>query len=161
MVHLSGGTVALVGAIMLGPRIGRFRPNLKVDKPISGHSIPLVALGALILIFGFMAFNGGSKGSITNPGDGVVVARAVLTTLIACCIGGGVVLFIYKLHPDGVWSLSKMINGSLVGMVSICAGADRYYPWAACVISGIAGCCYVIVSKLMVRFKVGISFYGT
>ncbi|XP_023345641.1 putative ammonium transporter 1 [Eurytemora carolleeae] len=135
MVHLSGGIVALVGAIMLGPRIGRFRPNLKVDKPISGHSIPLVALGALILIFGFMAFNGGSKGSITNPGDGVVVARAVLTTLIACCIGGGVVLFIYKLHPDGVWSLTKVITYFLM-------------------VSGIAGCCYVIVSKLMVRFKI-------
>ena len=50
------------------------------------------------------------QGSITNPGDGVVVARAMLITLIAGCVGGGVVLFIYKLHPDGVWSLTKVIN---------------------------------------------------
>ena len=54
------------------------------------------------------------QGSITNPGDGVVVARAVLTTLIACCIGGGVVLFIFKLHPNGVWSLTKVINYFLI-----------------------------------------------
>ena len=79
VVHLSGGIVALVGAIMLGPRIGRFRQGTKVsydvfcwsgfqlkfkgedDPAISGHSIPLISLGAFILIFGFFAFNGGSQ----------------------------------------------------------------------------------------------------
>jgi Amt family ammonium transporter len=77
VVHLSGGTVALVGAIMLGPRIGRFRPGLKGnDSPgIVGHSIPLVSLGAFILVFGFFAFNGGSQASISVAGDGELVTQ--------------------------------------------------------------------------------------
>ena len=58
VVHLSGGVVALVGAIMLGPRIGRFQVK---DEAFIAHSIPLVSLGAFILIFGFFAFNGGSQ----------------------------------------------------------------------------------------------------
>lgn len=78
MVHLSGGVVALVGAIMLGPRIGRFQVK---DEAFIAHSIPLVSLGAFILIFGFFAFNGGSQASITSPGDGEIVAKAVVNTL--------------------------------------------------------------------------------
>jgi len=70
--------VALVGAIMLGPRIGRFQVK---DEAFIAHSIPLVSLGAFILIFGFFAFNGGSQASITSPGDGEIVAKAVVNTL--------------------------------------------------------------------------------
>ena len=67
VVHLAGGTCALVGAIILGPRIDRF-----VDENsmyVSGHNIPHVALGGFILVAGFMAFNGGSQASINAPGN--------------------------------------------------------------------------------------------
>ena len=62
VVHLLGGTAALVGAAFLGPRIGRFHLAKKdVHVDLKGHSVPLAALGAFILIFGFFAFNGGSQ----------------------------------------------------------------------------------------------------
>ena len=97
MVHLSGGSVALVGALMLGPRIGRFTDKVEGKHSIFhllifflltqgkaemlAHSIPLVSLGAFILIFGFFAFNGGSRASITSQGDGGAVSKAVVSTL--------------------------------------------------------------------------------
>ena len=98
--------MALVGALMLGPRMGRFTVKvIRLVRPLSGdfisfqvnflifliltkgkaemlaHSIPLVSLGAFILIFGFFAFNGGSQASITSAGDGGAVSRAVVSTL--------------------------------------------------------------------------------
>ena len=66
VVHLAGGTCALVGAIILGPRLDRF--NNENNIYVSGHNIPHVALGGFLLVAGFMAFNGGSQASITAPG---------------------------------------------------------------------------------------------
>ena len=80
------------------------------------HSIPLVSLGAFILIFGFFAFNGGSQASITSPGDGEAVSRAVVNTLVSCCVAGTTVLFLNKVVPGGKWSLLKVINGCLIGL---------------------------------------------
>ena len=121
VVHLSGGVVALVGAIMLGPRIGRFHPNLNgQDSPgIVGHSVPLVSLGAFILLFGFFAFNGGSQASISAEGDGEAVARAVVSTLVGAASGGLVVLLLVKVLPGGKWSLLKLINGMLAGLLYV------------------------------------------
>ena len=66
VVHLAGGTCALVGATILGPRLDRF--NNENNMYVSGHNIPHVALGGFILVAGFMAFNGGSQASITKAG---------------------------------------------------------------------------------------------
>ena len=66
VVHLAGGVSALVGAIILGPRIDRFKDEESMY--LSGHNIPHVALGGFILVAGFMAFNGGSQASINAPG---------------------------------------------------------------------------------------------
>ena len=101
------------------------------DPSISGHSIPLLSLGAFILIFAFFAFNGGSQVlffllfqferflsrqlSVSNRGDSVVIARAVVNTLIGCCMGGFVVLLLNKILPKGKWSIVKLINGCLSG----------------------------------------------
>ena len=118
------------------------------------HSIPLVSLGAFILVFGFFAFNGGSQASITAPGDGIAVSKAVVNTLVACCVAGTTVLFLHKIIPGGKWSLLKIINGCLIGMVSICAGCDGYYPWAAALVSAMAGVLYVFLSRLLLRLGV-------
>ena len=79
------------------------------------HSIPLVSLGAFILIFGFFAFNGGSRAKISEPDDGAVVALAIVNTLLGCIGGGLAVLFIIKLFRGGKWSLIQLINGCLSG----------------------------------------------
>lgn len=154
VVHLAGGTCAFIGAFILGPRIDRFLD--KKSTYISGHSIPHVSLGGFILIFGFMAFNGGSQTSISQPGDGAIVGTAIISTLVACGTSGIVVLLIWKVHPsgDGKWSLGKIINGCLAGMVSVCAGCDGYYPWAAALVSAIAGGVYITISLLLVKLKI-------
>ncbi len=141
----------LTGATVLGPRIDRFRG--KDTTYIAGHSIPLVTLGGFILVMGFMAFNGGSQGSISHVGDGESVGRAVVSTLVSCATGGAVVLIEYKLL-GGTWSLARIVNGCLTGMVSVAGGCDGYSPWMAVVIAAIAGNLYLGISKLMVKIKV-------
>lgn len=64
-------------------------------------------------------------------------------------------MIVWKLHPaGGKWSLSRIINGCLAGMVSICAGCDGYYPWMSALVGSIAGLIYIILSLLMVRLKI-------
>lgn len=144
IVHMTGGTVALVGAIMLGPRASRKRnPNF---EPIAPHSTPLVALGGMILIFGFFAFNGGSVLAILDNGDvadttgatGALVALA-MTNTVAAATGGGLAAVLISKISTGDLSLMRLINGALAGMVAICAGADVVWPWAAFVIGLIGG----------------------
>lgn len=116
----------LSGAIMLGPRLDRFPKIQPTDseKPaaaaprantISGHSMPLVSLGGFILITGFMAFNGGSQGSVSRPGDGDAIGRAILATMVACGSSGMVVLLTNKFFVGGTWSLPAIINGCVTG----------------------------------------------
>ena len=71
----------LSGAIILGPRIDRFKD--KDSTFIAGHSIPHISLGGFILIFGFMAFNAGSQGTMSQKGDGEAIAAACLSTLVS------------------------------------------------------------------------------
>ena len=120
---------------MLGPRLDRF-PKIHPNdsgappskpaavasatrppraNPISGHSMPLVSLGGFILITGFMAFNGGSQGSISRPGDGDAVGRAILATMVACGSSGMVVLLTNKFLVGGTWSLPAIVNGCITG----------------------------------------------
>jgi Amt family ammonium transporter len=74
---------------------------------------------------------------------------------VACGSGGITVLFVWKFHPTGgKWSLSKIINGCLAGMVSVCAGCNAYYPWIASGIASVAGVVYVSLSLLMVKLKI-------
>ena len=79
----------------------------------------------------------------------------MVATLIACGTGGLVVLFIWKLLPQGrVWSLAKFINGCLAGMVTVCAGCNEFYPWIACLVASVGGFVYLLVSDLMVRMRI-------
>ena len=119
---------------MLGPRLDRFPKIHPTDSasslskpaaaataraqkvnPISGHSMPLVSLGGFILITGFMAFNGGSQGSVSRPGDGDAIGRAILATMVACGSSGMVVLLTNKFFVGGTWSLPAIINGCITG----------------------------------------------
>ncbi|XP_078670890.1 putative ammonium transporter 1 [Branchiostoma floridae x Branchiostoma belcheri] len=151
VVHIVGGTAALAGATVVGPRIGRFQYGKPVQ--ISGHTVPLAALGAFILFFGFLAFNGGSQGSISSPGDGVIVALAITNTVISGSSAGLIAMVIKRvgLLGDLHWSLLTTLNGALTGMVAICAGCNNVYPWAACIIGVVAGVAYCGWSQLILK----------
>jgi ammonium transporter, Amt family len=84
IVHMTGGVAALVGAAFLGPRIGKFDPKTGKARAIPGHSMPLAALGTLLLFFGWFGFNGGSVLEL----DGEAIAAVIVTTALAGGAGG-------------------------------------------------------------------------
>lgn len=132
VVHSVGGWLALAGAIMLGPRVGKYGPNGK-PKAILGHNIPLAALGVFILWFGWFGFNAGS----TTTGDGSVGYIAVTTNLAAAAgaILAMVTSWVVLKKPD----VSMALNGALAGLVSITAPCDAVSPLAAVIIGGAGG----------------------
>ncbi len=127
-VHMVGGVAALVGAKMLGPRIGKYSKTGK-SRAIPGHSLTLGALGVFILWFCWFGFNGGSTVSMT---DGAIesAANIFVTTNIAAAAAAAVVMVItwirYK-KPD----VSMTLNGALAGLVAITAGCDVVSPVGA------------------------------
>jgi Amt family ammonium transporter len=116
VVHAVGGITALVGAWMLGPRIGRFNKDGSPNA-ISGHSMPLAMLGVFILWFGWYGFNAGSALGMTDPG---LVARIAATTTLSACAGSLTAMFLAWVKygkPD----LTLALNGALAGLVGITA----------------------------------------
>ena len=151
VVHMVGGTAGLLGTLALKPR-----NDQRVDgEPMRlfGHTVPLMCLGGFILIFGFFAFNGGSQASITQPGDGAVIGKILVNTMISGSSGGLVVVLIYFIKTKK-FTLVGCINGFLTGMVSICAGCDAVEPWAAFIIGLIGGATFVVYSEGV--FKLGV-----
>jgi Amt family ammonium transporter len=136
-VHMVGGVSALVGAKILGPRIGKYDKNGK-PKAIPGHSLTLGALGVFILWFCWFGFNGGSTVSAT--GDDVLssMSSIFVTTNMAAAVSSITVMCLtwirYK-KPD----VSMTLNGSLAGLVAITAGCDYVSPLGAAIIGMIAG----------------------
>lgn len=137
VVHSVGGWMALAGAIVLGPRIGKYGPDGK-PKAIMGHNIPLAALGVFILWFGWFGFNAGS----TTVGDGSI-GRIAVTTNIAAAVGAIAAMFtawiIFK-KPDA----SMTLNGALAGLVGVTAGCATVTPFGALWIGGVAGVLVVL-----------------
>ena len=135
-VHLVGGVAALVGAIFVGPRLGKYSPDGK-SRAIPGHSIPLGALGVFILWFCWFGFNGGSTLSVTG-GNAAVAGKVFFNTNLCAAISTVTVMIAswikYK-KPD----VSLTLNGSLAGLVAVTASCDIINPWAAAVIGIIAG----------------------
>lgn len=135
-VHMVGGLCSLVGAAMLGPRIGKYGKDGK-PKAIPGHSITLGALGVFILWFCWFGFNGGSTVSMTD-GSAELAGKIFFNTNLAAAAATVAVMIItwirYK-KPD----VSMTLNGSLAGLVAITAGCDAVEPWAAAIIGIIAG----------------------
>ncbi len=137
VVHSIGGWLALAGALVLGPRIGKYGPDGK-PRAIPGHNISLAALGVFILWFGWFGFNPGS----TTLGDGNL-GRIAVTTNMSAAAGAIAALFtawmIYK-KPDG----SMALNGALAGLVAITAPCATVSPIGALFIGLIAGALVVL-----------------
>eukprot|EP00090_Calanus_glacialis_P008846 TRINITY_DN1716_c0_g1_i2.p1 TRINITY_DN1716_c0_g1~~TRINITY_DN1716_c0_g1_i2.p1 ORF type:complete len:555 (-),score=145.72 TRINITY_DN1716_c0_g1_i2:254-1918(-) len=152
VVHLMGGSCAIVGCYFMGARRGRFnKKGDPIDMP--GHSVPLAGLGGFILIFGFLAFNGGSQAQIAHEGDGDVVALAIVNTILGASTGGLVVLFINKFMFKQPWSFLMCLNGALAGMVSLCGGCNLYEPWAALIVGALGGIGFIVVHFAMLRLQ--------
>ena len=142
VVHSIGGWLALAGAIVLGPRIGKYGPDGK-PKAILGHNIPLAALGVFILWFGWFGFNPGS----TTSGDGSIGYIAVTTNLSAAAgaIVAMTISWVIMKKPDA----SMALNGALAGLVSITAPCDGVTP-AGAIIIGIVGGALVVFTVLFI-----------
>lgn len=137
VVHLVGGVVALVGAAILGPRIGKYDKSKK-SRAIPGHSLTLAALGVFILWFGWFGFNPGSQLAAAGVENRTVISHVFLTTNLAACAGGLFALFTSWLKY-GKPSLSLTLNGVLAGLVGITAGCDLVSPFGAVIIGIICG----------------------
>ena len=139
-VHMVGGVAAFIGAIILGPRIGKYGKDGK-SKAIPGHNLTIGALGVFILWFCWFGFNGAS--TVSMEGDAIVSAGKIfVTTNLAAAVATVTVLLItwvrYK-KPD----VSMSLNGSLAGLVAITAGCDTVSPTSAAIIGIASG--FVVV----------------
>ena len=136
-VHMVGGLCALIGAKMVGPRIGKYTKDGKANA-IPGHSLTLAALGCFILWFCWFGFNGCSTVSMTGDETLVNASLIFVNTNLAAAVATCVVMIItwsrYK-KPD----VSMTLNGSLAGLVAITAGCDAVDPFGAAIIGLIAG----------------------
>ncbi|MDP8212325.1 MAG: ammonium transporter [Candidatus Zapsychrus exili] len=142
VVHSIGGWLALAGAIVLGPRLGKYDKNGE-SKAIPGHNINLAALGVFILWFGWFGFNPGS----TTVGNGEIGRVAVTTNLAAAAgaVSAMIISWILFKKPD----VSMTLNGALAGLVSITAGCYTVTPIGSILI-GLVGGILVVLSVLFI-----------
>ena len=154
VVHAMGGVAAFAGAIVIGPRIGKYRKD-GTSVAIPGHHIPMAVIGTIILFFCWFAFNGGS----TLSGSDLRSSVVIVNTMIAGAFGGLVATF-YTWRVYGKPDLSMACNGSLAGLVAITAPCAFVDSIAAIIIGTVAGVlvCWAVVfidSKLKIDDPVG------
>lgn len=133
VVHAVGGVAGLAGAIVLGPRAGKFTAD-GTPRAILGHNIPMAMFGTFILLFGWFGFNAASTFAATD----VQFATVAANTGIAAAFGS-VAALVWVTRRSGKPDPSMMVNGMLAGLVAITAPCAFVQPWAAAVIGLIAG----------------------
>lgn len=147
IVHMVGGISALIGAKILGPRIGKYDKKGN-PKAIPGHSLTLGALGVFILWMGWFGFNPASSYGLSTFEQGMDVSNVFMTTNIAAaCATTSTMIFTWIKYkkPD----VSMTLNGSLAGLVAITAGCSAVDPWAAAIIGIIAGILIVLAVEFI------------
>lgn len=137
VVHSVGGWVALVGAAIIGPRIGKYGKDRK-SRAIPGHNLTIACLGVFILWFGWFGFNPGSQLAAAGEGNRLAISHVFLTTNLAACAGGFSSLIVAWMKYKKP-SLSLTLNGVLAGLVGITAGCDLVSPVGAVLIGAICG----------------------
>jgi len=153
IVHCTGGAAALIGAIIVGPRYKSEAEKETFKLELQPHSMPMVVLGTIILVFGFFAFNGGSVLTMDSQDDVQAMALAMINTVMAAA-GGGLASLSMNRLVEGHFQLIFTCNGLLAGMVAICGGAASFAPWAAFVIGIIAGCVYFAWSYMLKKLNI-------
>ena len=152
VVHSVGGWAALMGAIILGPRIGKYAKDGKVT-PIPGSNLALATLGTFILWMGWFGFNGGSQLAMGSVGDVADISR-IFSNTNAAAAGGAIAAllltqFLYK-KPD----LTMILNGCLAGLVSITAEPLTPSLGAATLIGAVGGIIVVVTVPMLDKFKI-------
>jgi Amt family ammonium transporter len=133
-----GGSIALAGAIVIGPRIGRFNKDGSANA-MPGHNIPMGVLGTIILFFGWFGFNPGSSLAFTGSG-GNLAATAAVNTLIAGAVGGcAAMLYMWWFGPSKKPDPALSVNGVLAGLVAITAPCAFVSSYEAAIIGLVAG----------------------
>ena len=152
VVHSTGGWAALAGAIIVGPRKGKFRPDGTV-KSTPPSNVPAVTLGVFILWLGWFGFNGGSQLALGGAVDAVAVSNILANTNLAAA--AGVLAAIIVSRPIlGRIDLLAGLNGAIAGLVAITAGPDIVAHYWAIVIGAVGGVICVSGIAVMERIKV-------
>ncbi len=141
VVHAVGGFAALAGAMVIGPRIGKFKAD-GTPVAIPGHNVPMAILGTIILVFGWFGFNGMSTLAATDLRFTVIIANTMLAGSAGCLAA---MFLVWKLwgKPDP----SMAVNGMLAGLVAITAPCAFVTPWASILIGLIAG--FLVVGSVV------------
>ncbi|CAI9270696.1 unnamed protein product [Lactuca saligna] len=159
VVHMVGGIAGLWGALIEGPRIGRFDRSGR-SVVLRGHSGSLVVLGTFLLWFGWYGFNPGSFLTISKSygtsdvfyGQWSAVGRTAVTTTLAGCTAGLTTLFSKRLLV-GHWNVTDVCNGLLGGLAAITSGCAVVEPWAAIVCGFVAAWVLIGFNKLAEKLK--------
>jgi ammonium transporter, Amt family len=152
VVHYQGALAALAGAILLGPRIGKFGHDGRANA-IPGHNMPYAVLGTLILWFGWFGFNPGSTLGVATGGHVGFFGYVALTTNLAAAaggVGGICVAWLVLRKPD----VSMMLNGVLAALVAVTAACGFVAPWAAVLIGFVAAAVAVVAVPLVERLGI-------
>ncbi len=155
LVHSTGGSAALAGALLLGSRTGRFdaKGTPKALQPFAASSVPLVTLGVFVLWLGWFGFNGGSQLALGTFTDAVAISTIFINTNLAAC-GGVMVAAIVPRLLSGKTDVIMMLNGAIGGLVAITAEPLAPSPLAAILIGGVGGLIVVLGTKLLFAFKI-------
>ena len=154
LVHSTGGAAALAGAIILGPRLGRFnkKGEAAAIKPFAASSIPLVTLGVFVLWLGWFGFNGGSQLAMGTADDAIAVSKIFINTLLAGA--GGVLAAGAVTRLSGKTDVVQMLNGCIGGLVAITAEPLLPSPLAAIMIGAVGGIIVVYGTKFLFAMKI-------
>ena len=155
LVHSTGGAAALAGAMILGPRLGRFTKSGAAApvKPFAASSIPLVTLGVFVLWLGWFGVNGGSQLAIGTATDAIAVSKIFLNTFLAGA-GGVLAAAVTTRLGFGKTDVIQMLNGCIGGLVAITAEPLMPSPLASILIGAVGGVIVVYGTKLLFSLKI-------
>ena len=155
LVHSAGAAAALAGALLLGPRLGRFKESGEPEtmEPFASSSIPLATLGVCILWMGWFGFNGGSQLALGTFEDSTAVATIFINTNLAACAGVMACAIISRL-VSGKTDVVMMLNGALGGLVAITAEPLAPSPLLAVILGAIGGIIVFYGTKLLLKLKI-------
>jgi Amt family ammonium transporter len=149
---MTGGVAGLIGAVAVGPRIGRFDAEGNAIA-LPGHSATLVVLGTFILWVGWYGFNPGSTLAMANADNLTVTAHVAMTTTLGAA-GAGVTALFFTYFMTGVWDLLAVCNGLLAGLVSVTAGCPVFQAWSSALVGAIGAIIFYGSCKLLEKLKI-------